>query len=237
MTAMVHQKSQQDGVGLVLDTAANFCAVAVFDLASGQLLSKKVDDIGTGHAEVLMEFIEDATSKAKIALHAIGAVATVIGPGSFTGIRVGVSTARGLALALGVPSFGITTLDALRTEAALAVSEKPVMAAIDARRGEIYTALYASNGEELSAAAVTTLEQANALAKEYQPTLVGSGASAIGALLPAAKIVHLRATAEIETYALCAAKAFVRGSLEKPKPLYLRAPDAKPQAGFIIERR
>ncbi|GHC74611.1 tRNA (adenosine(37)-N6)-threonylcarbamoyltransferase complex dimerization subunit type 1 TsaB [Limoniibacter endophyticus] len=237
MTVASQKDRTLHGYGLIIDTAVEFCAVAVFDLSSGSVISKKVEEIGTGHAEILMGYVDEVVSNAGVSIREIKAVGVVTGPGSFTGIRVGVSTARGLALALGVPSIGVTTFDALSREVLPIASGRSVLIAIDARRGEFYTALYAKDGYPLVPAAVSTTEQAKTLYETYRPLLVGSGAPAIAADDTSSEIASLHATADIGTYAICVSEAFSSGQIEKPRPLYLRAPDAKPQAGFIIERR
>ena len=83
---------------LAIDTSASLCAAAIFD--GDRELSRSVLDLGKGHAEHLMAVIDRALKTAKLGYDALQAIAVAIGPGSFTGVRVGVSTARGLALAL-----------------------------------------------------------------------------------------------------------------------------------------
>ncbi len=90
-------------------------------------------------------------------------LAVCIGPGSFTGIRVGVAAARGLEISLGVPSVGISTLEAL---AEPEWGEGPVLAVHDAKRGEVYAALFARGGE--------TLREPEALAPDALPAFVAS---------------------------------------------------------------
>ncbi len=103
---------------LALDTAANLCSVAILDVETGILMAEVSEDIGKGHAERLMAVIEQVMEQSKIAIANIGKIAVSVGPGSFTGVRVGVSTARGFALALKCPVVGISTLQALAYDAA-----------------------------------------------------------------------------------------------------------------------
>ncbi|TGT75410.1 tRNA (adenosine(37)-N6)-threonylcarbamoyltransferase complex dimerization subunit type 1 TsaB, partial [Mesorhizobium sp. M8A.F.Ca.ET.161.01.1.1] len=97
-------------------------------------LGRSVLDLGKGHAEHLMAVIAEALTAGAMDYSGLGAIAVSVGPGSFTGLRVGVSTARGLALALKVPAIGVTTLEALAAEAAAEFPGRPVLAALDAGR-------------------------------------------------------------------------------------------------------
>lgn len=221
---------------LAIDTAANLCAACVYDTAVGRELGQSVHDIGKGHAEVLMDVIGEALGAASLTFAGIDAVAVAVGPGSFTGIRVGVSAARGLALALKAPVAGVTTLEALAFEAREHFGAKPVLAAIDAGRDGIYSSVYDDFGKIAYAPAVLDLETAVELASNVA-VVTGSAAVRIA---DAAKQKGLMlgstdATADIGAYArLAIAKGF---SNEKPRPLYLRAPDAKPQTQFALPRK
>src|SRR6185436_6170923 len=112
---------------LAIDTAANLCAACVFDGDAGRELGRASRDIGKGHAEVLMDVIGEALAGAGVTYADLGAIAVAVGPGSFTGIRVGVSAARGLALALKIPSVGVNALEALAFEARQTLGPQPVM--------------------------------------------------------------------------------------------------------------
>ncbi|QPC86508.1 tRNA (adenosine(37)-N6)-threonylcarbamoyltransferase complex dimerization subunit type 1 TsaB [Mesorhizobium sp. NBSH29] len=220
---------------LAIDTAANLCSVCLYDTEAEGVQAEIVNDIGTGHAERLVSDIEDLLAQAGLDYAALDRIAVSVGPGSFTGVRVGVATARGLSLALKIPAIGITTIDALATEARQAFPERPVLVAIDARRDELYTAFFAADGTRTSHASVSNLESAGARASQGNPVLTGSGAK------PVAQSVGREfdtashaATAPIAVFARLAAQRPIDG--QKPKPAYLRAPDAKAQAGFILPR-
>jgi len=219
---------------LAIDCAASLCAACVYDAAAGLELGRSVLDLGKGHAEHLMAVIAEALRAGATEYAGLGAIAVSVGPGSFTGLRVGVSTARGLALALKVPAIGVTTLEALATEAAAAFPGRAVLAALDAGREEIHAALYDEMSVLTYGPAVTALADAVALATERSSVLAGTAAAQIAASTGRAfDIGPKTATADIATYARLAA---AKGAGERPKPLYLRGADAKPQAGFILSR-
>ncbi|KQU93786.1 tRNA threonylcarbamoyladenosine biosynthesis protein TsaB [Mesorhizobium sp. Root102] len=219
---------------LAIDCAANLCAACVYDATAKQELGRSVLDLGKGHAEQLMVVIAEALKASATDYAGLGAIAVSVGPGSFTGLRVGVSTARGLALALKVPAIGVTTLGALATEAAAAFPGRAVLAALDAGREEIHAALYDEMSVLTYGPAVTTLAEAVTMATESSSVLAGTAAAQIATSAGRAfDIGPESATADIVTYARLAA---AKGESDKPKPLYLRGADAKPQAGFILSR-
>lgn len=210
---------------LAIDTAGVDCAVAIYDTASGRVLSRISETIGRGHAERLMAMVDEALDAASLRLDAIQRIGVTVGPGSFTGIRVGVAAARGLALALGVDCVGVNTLEVLAHT--VAAPGKTVLAGMNAHREEVYLQAFRDQ-IACEAPALATLDEYLTRAAE-DVMLVGSAAQLVTD--PAAQTApdHF----PIETVALIAAKATVQG---KAKPLYLRGPDAKPQTGFAVAR-
>ena len=220
---------------LAIDCAANLCAACVYDATAKRELGRSVLDLGKGHAEHLMAVIAEALKAGATDYAGLGAIAVSVGPGSFTGLRVGVSTARGLALALKIPAIGVTTLEALAAEAAAAFPGRTVLAVLDAGREEIHAAFYDERLVLTYGPAVATLTDVVAMATETSPVLAGTAAALISASAGREFDVGPRtATADIVTYARLAA---AKGEGERPKPLYLRGADAKPQAGFILSRQ
>ena len=207
---------------LAIDTAASLCAACVFDTEAGRELGREVLDLGKGHAEHLMEVIGAALEQAGSAYGDLDAIAVSTGPGSFTGVRVGVSAARGLALALKVPAVGVTTLEALAREARDSRPGRPVVARIEAGRGQVYLAAFSTEGASTFGPA--------ALEAQAAEDFIGKAGE--DAVLACGK------TADISTYARIAAERLAGGEpTERPKPLYLREADARPQDGFALPRR
>ncbi|MFD9899865.1 tRNA (adenosine(37)-N6)-threonylcarbamoyltransferase complex dimerization subunit type 1 TsaB [Mesorhizobium sp. NPDC059025] len=219
---------------LAIDCSANLCAACVYDTATGRILGRHVLDLGKGHAEHLLAVIDRALDEAGITFADLGAIAISTGPGSFTGIRVGVSTARGLALALKIPAIGVTTLEALAAEAASAFPGRSVLAVLDGGRGEIHAALFGTDGAAVYGPAIATLEEASDMAEQNAAVLAGTAAEVVAAAAGGRfDFGPPVATADIATYARLAAS---KGPGEKPRPVYLRDADAKPQAGFVLPR-
>ncbi len=222
---------------LALDTASSWCAAAVYDTARDVALADISENIGKGHAEVLMEYVGRAVNEAKLSLRDMERVAVNIGPGSFTGVRIGVSAARGFALALGVPAIGITAFEALAAETHFALPERPVLVLLDAHRGEIYAQGFDAQGQPQSMPAVLSREEAETLAASLavDTVLVGTAASAINETTGGRfSLGSSEPTAKAGTYARLAA---MREPGDVPKPLYMRGPDVKPQVGFALPRK
>lgn len=214
---------------LGLDTAGTNCAAAVYDSARGELLGRASADIGRGHAEQLMGFIENALAESGKTLEAVERIAVTIGPGSFTGIRVGVATARGLGLALGIPAVGVSTLHVLAAHG-LAAQGQPgdtaVLAAMDAKRDELYCQLFDASGASMGEPVAIGLEDAKARFSDFEGRIVGSGAAL---LRPGTVGMN-----DFDIATVARLGALADANIDKPKPLYLRGPDAKPQVGFAI---
>ncbi len=221
---------------LAIDTSSKLCAAALWDTDTRAELGRHVEAMTTGHAERLMGVIDAALSDGRLAYADLGAVAVSIGPGSFTGVRVGVSTARGLALALNVPAIGVSTLDAIAAETIASHPSSDTFVAIDAGRGNAYVGVYDAFAMLRYGPVMLTFDETVELARTGTPVLAGTAAASVAAALGTApRIASHEPTADIATYARLAA---ARGpSAEKPVPLYLRPPDAKPQASHVLPRK
>lgn len=220
---------------LAIDTAGAACATAIYDSNQDRILAEVTEVIGKGHAEKLMAMVDDVLAKAGKTLPDLHRIAVTIGPGSFTGIRVGLAAVRGLALALGIDCVGISTLSVL----ASAYREEKwdrngeVLAAMDAKRDEVYVQTFGAGGEPMDAPALVSVD-------DFRQMVAGVGGVAGSArhLLPQGHQDLLPEEGAmdrfpIEHVARLGAVAEVSG---KPKPLYLRGPDAKPQTGFAVAR-
>jgi len=224
---------------LAIDTGSEACSVAIAD---GERLFARSEIVGRGHAEILFALMEQALADAGFGVCALGRVAVAVGPGSFTGVRVGVAAARGLALALGQKAVGIGTLAVHAEEARALVGARPVLAVLAAGRGELYGALYAADGSELSPPRAAAAETFAALVRERRATgegaglvLAGSGADdVLAALGEGPPVAHRHAVANVA--ALVRLACLAPPAVVSPLPLYLRAPDAKPQAAALAHR-
>ena len=159
---------------LAVDTATTSCSVGL--LSGRQVLAEEVYTAGKTHSRHLMAIIQGLLGRCNCSPDDVKGIAVTRGPGTFTGLRIGISTVKGLATALGVPVVGVSSLEALAYP--LAWTLRPVVAMIDARRGEIYHARYGCSpkaGQGTPAARVDAPEVAADMLTD-NVVLVGSGA-------------------------------------------------------------
>lgn len=196
---------------LAFDTATAHVTVALHD--GDRVVAEYSASESMRHGEMLAPGIADVLERAGAISQDVTAVAVGVGPGPFTGLRVGLVTARTMGLALGIPVYGVCTLDVLAAEAADAGLTDFVVAT-DARRKEVYLAGYA-DGSRISGPAVVKPAEA-----ATDQVVVGRGALLYPEAFPN------RAGPELPSAAvLCGVVAGERFELLDPDPLYLRRPD------------
>lgn len=233
---------------LAFDTSMRACSVALLsDTGGTDSLTARFEERERGHAEALLPMITGILDEAGIGFDDIDRIAVTTGPGTFTGVRVGIAAARGLALATKAELVGSTSL-AVMAETALKAMEKDIRhiaIASDARRGEVYFALYKANGHCIHEPAALAPQAAAALLPSLETTLLaGSGAalmadtirntdSAEGNCIPP----HIMETVQPDAAVLCHMARELSPEGKPVSPLYLRAPDAKPQTGAALPRR
>src|SRR5450432_963532 len=161
---------------LAIDTALDACAAAVLDTDTGQLIAVESQPMKRGHAEALMPLIARVMKQAELPFAALDRIAVTTGPGSFTGLRVGLSAARGIALAANKPVVGLTTLSAYAAPIVSRNGEHPVISAIDARHDHVYFQVVSGNGSSLIRPRVAPIAEALDAAKLGAAHLVGNAA-------------------------------------------------------------
>ncbi len=220
---------------LIVDTALGLCTAGVFEVApdgATTLLGLRSEAMVKGHQERLAGFTRDAVAMTEGGFAALNRIGVTTGPGSFTGLRVGLAFAQGLGAALDRPVVGVSTLDAL----AASVGDAPAVAAlIDARRGQVYARLWRDDAPTGPAEAWPLDEAARRVAQLGPgPVLVGSGAVLLTGVAAGAAIHDLAGPAPEALARLVAAADPVLAPL---RPLYLRAPDATPPTRLPGQRR
>lgn len=223
---------------LAIDTALGACQAGI---AEGDPLAIRAEEtllMERGHAEALLPLLERVVSRVEGGFESLDRVAVTVGPGSYTGLRVGLSAARAVGLATGIPVVGVTTLSALLAPLLTGAVDGLLVAAIDARHGQIYCQAIAPGGGIVVPPVLARVPEALRRLGSGPMTLVGSGAAALAA---AAREVGETATLreallpEIGWVAALGAVADPEGAL--PRPMYLRGPDAAPQDHARLARQ
>ena len=224
---------------LAIDTALEACAAAVLDTAAAAIIAHESVLMTRGHAEALMPLVARVLDRARLDVGALDRIAVTTGPGSFTGLRVGIAAARGLALASGKPAVGLSTLAAFAAPYIAADDTLPVAVAIDARHDQVYLQVFGPGGRTLVPPRLVPLREALRVAANGAPRLAGTAADILAAAWPAGlaapSTVDRRPAPDIDWVAQLGAAAQDTGT--PPKPFYLRAPDAQPQHAAQLARR
>lgn len=223
---------------LAIDTANATCSVTLRD-TNGECISKR-DDTPSKQAELLFPLINELFRENNIDYNALEALAVNIGPGSFTGIRIGMAAARGLALATKLPLIGVTTCEATACSAKKdsSYTNTPIMVVLDARRKQVYTQMLTHELTPINEAVLCTYEEIQQHTPKEPFYLAGSGIDLITTYLNTLSYklaspidpVNSESIAEV-----AAVKHSVLGDAhEMPVPLYIRKPDATPQPSKLI---
>jgi len=224
---------------LAIDTALAACSAAVLDTEYGGIVASESLSMIRGHAEALLPLLKRVMDRAELRFPDIDRIAVTTGPGSFTGLRVGIAAARGIALAADKPAVGLTTLAAYAAPHMAADDRLPVVAAIDARHSHVYLQVFGPGGRILSAPRLAPLREAIAAAAKTSSAIVGSAAQSVAEALSAMDAVpatvDARAAPDIAWVARLG--AVVAEDQSPLKPQYLRAPDAQPQNAAQLPRR
>src|SRR5690349_14607946 len=134
---------------LAIDTALEACAAAVLDTVRGEIVSRESKAMARGHAEALMPLVKRVMERSGYSFSDLNRIAVTVGPGSFTGLRVGIAAARGLALASGKPAVGLSTLAVFAAPLVAEDDTSPVVALVDARHEHVYMQVLGPRGRTL----------------------------------------------------------------------------------------
>jgi tRNA threonylcarbamoyladenosine biosynthesis protein TsaB len=215
---------------LAIDTALDACAAAVLDTEAGQTVAQESQAMKRGHAEALMPLIGRVVAASGTGFAGLERIAVTTGPGSFTGLRVGLSAARGIALAANIPVVGVTTLTAYAAPVVSEAAEYPVISAIDARHDHVYLQVVSGNGSALVRPRVAPIAEALDAWRFGAPYLVGNAAGMLAERWPSHAVaplkVDVQSAPDISWVGWLGAA--VSPDTAPARPFYLRAPDVKP---------
>jgi tRNA threonylcarbamoyladenosine biosynthesis protein TsaB len=214
---------------LAIDTALDACAAGVLDTDTAKLIAQESQAMKRGHAEALMPLIARVIKQAGLAFTALDRIAVTTGPGSFTGLRVGLSAARGIGLAANKPVVGLTTLTAYAAPVVGQNAGRPVISAIDARHDQVYFQVVSGDGGSLMRPRVAPIEEALEASRFGAAHLVGNAARILADRWPADAPPPFKVDAQAapDIGWLAWLGAAVSPDTAPARPYYLRAPDAK----------
>lgn len=214
---------------LAIDTASRALSIALGDgrgvsFAAHQLRSR-------GQAENLMPMIERGFRATGCTAADLTGLAVTVGPGTFTGLRIGLAAARAMRVALNIPLFGMTALEVLAADAARRFPDRPVLAALDARRDQVYAQMFRRAEPpfaECWSAPVAVAAEGAALMAVSGTVLIGNGAALVASHVAGQTVVLDGVEPDARhLLRLAAARSLPSCPVPAPGPLYLRAPDAK----------
>jgi tRNA threonylcarbamoyladenosine biosynthesis protein TsaB len=215
---------------LAIDTALDACSAGVLDTDAGQLIALESQPMKRGHAEALMPLIQRVIDQSGVTFATLDRIAVTTGPGSFTGLRVGLSAARGIGLAAHKPVVGVTTLTAYAAPVVGQNTEQPIISAIDARHDHVYFQVVSGNGSALVRPQVAWIDEALGASRFGAPYLVGNAANILADRWPADAPrpfkVDPQPAPDIAWVGWLGAAVTAENA--PARPFYLRAPDAKP---------
>jgi tRNA threonylcarbamoyladenosine biosynthesis protein TsaB len=220
---------------LAIDTALDACAACVLDTDAAKVIAQESQAMKRGHAEALMPLIARVIKKAGIGFAALDRIAVTTGPGSFTGLRVGLSAARGIALAANKPVVGLSTLTAYAAPVVGQNAAQPVISAIDARHDQVYFQVVSGDGGSLMLPRVAAIEEALGASRFGAAHLVGNAAKILADRWPADALPPFKVDPQPapDIAWLAWLGAAVSPETAPARPYYLRAPDAKPQKDLL----
>ncbi len=206
---------------MALDTTAGACSVALW--RDGEVVAHRCEPMARGHAEALVPMMQAVLAETGWTVASLDAVGVTVGPGAFTGLRIGLSAARGVALAASIPAVGVGSLEALAhgTGAAERVG-RVVAAVLDTKRGDLYAQLFESDLTPITRPSVATAEAVRARLADRDVLSVGDGA------VPGAVPASAPPWPDAEAVAALAARRLAEDPTPgPPRPLYLREPEAR----------
>jgi tRNA threonylcarbamoyladenosine biosynthesis protein TsaB len=214
---------------LVIDTATRRATVAV--VQADQVLAEALHEQPTTHAERLLSMVDDVLVRSVGTLASIDLIAVGMGPGSFTGVRVGMAVAKGLGFACGIPGVGVTSLAAMAHAARQVVGAGPVIPLLDAKKGEVFLACFDGQGGVVAGPEHISREGVAGWLGAASPTgstVVGEVATEIG--LGEAEVARgascdLPGARSMAALALAHWTVHHQDQLESLEPLYVRPPD------------
>ncbi|MGA2042574.1 MAG: tRNA (adenosine(37)-N6)-threonylcarbamoyltransferase complex dimerization subunit type 1 TsaB [Roseiarcus sp.] len=223
---------------LAIDTCCGAVSACVLDSGVDGAIARRTEPMARGHAEALAPLLEELLGGVAGGFASLDRIAATAGPGSFTGIRIGLATARAMGLALEIPVLGVSTLVAFAAPLLLEARSEIIASAIDAHHGRVYLQLFEATGRPLLPPRIDGLREAARAIGAGPVRIVGSGARLLA--VEAARLGVAVERADGADFPDIVAVARIGLATEPrtcpPRPVYLKPPDARPASGEGVAR-
>jgi tRNA threonylcarbamoyl adenosine modification protein YeaZ len=223
---------------LAIDASRGAVSGGVLDGGAEQAITQRSEPMERGHAEALAPLLERLMEDVEGGFASLDRIAATVGPGSFTGIRIGLATARAMGLALDIPVIGVSTLVAFAGPLLLEPGPGIIASVIDARHGRVYFQLFEPTGRPLIPARLEGLREAVRAIGAGPVRMAGDGARLLAVEAARAgfdvELTGGSAFPDILAVARIGLAADPRDC--PPRPLYLKPPDAQPAVGASLAR-
>lgn len=222
---------------LAIDTSCGACSASVFDGVSRIAMSRRSEPMAHGHAEALGPMVEAVVGETEGGFAALGQIAVAVGPGSFTGIRIGLAMARGIGLTLGLPVVGVSTLVAFAAPLLDEPQPGVIVSAIDAKHGSVYFQAFEATGRPLFNPRIASFRDAAQAIGGGPARIAGDGARALALEVQRGGVACETFAAAFPDIVAIARVGLAADPADwQARPLYVKPPDAKPASGEAIAR-
>ncbi|HEV2547511.1 MAG TPA: tRNA (adenosine(37)-N6)-threonylcarbamoyltransferase complex dimerization subunit type 1 TsaB [Stellaceae bacterium] len=223
---------------LGIDSTGAACSAAIW--RGKRVVARRFAAMERGQAEALMPMVAAVLEEAALAIEALDLIAVTVGPGAFTGVRIGIAAARGLSLASGVPALGISSFVAAAAQAPIEERRgRALLVALDSRRAEFFVEMFGADDAPLGPGALLSAGEITARLPAGPLLLAGDAAAALVAALERTDLALASRAGAVDAadVAGLAARAWRPGMRPPPpEPLYLRAPDTTMPRDKVRER-
>ncbi len=221
---------------LAIDTSGEDCGILILNENFKKPFVLVKEKINRGYSECLPSLLETALANSELTISAIDRFGVCIGPGSFTGIRIGISFAKGLSLVQKIPIVGLSTLEIFAKSINKEFEERPILAVVDSKQDEYFIQIFSKDNKIANEPYVATSKQIIDLKLENF-TIVCSENSNLLSLTEINQITNInKINTEQKLKVIAQQSTIATEPFNNLTPIYLRAPDAKPQAKFAVER-
>lgn len=208
---------------LAFDTATAACSAAV--RIDGRIVAHRFTPMARGQSEALMPMIVDVMAEAGIAFAELDLIGVTVGPGAFTGLRIGLAAARGLGLAAALPVAGVLTTEAIAYAVPAAErAGRTIVAVVDAKRADVFVQRFDEDLAPLGEVCAMAPESLASWADE-RLLLLGDGVAQVAPYLPEARIWSGPGVPDAAVFAALVAERWPAGATLPPTPVYIRPPD------------